>query len=166
MKNQLAKIAVLIGLAVAVTACNSGDARFGTPPLDWNSDKPFDQNMDDLYGTPIDDHLQWQIDDIDIVLFTSGYHLDERYWASYLYYADVSCGMFDEFLQFSIDENWRGPDAHTGFQAFLDQFSMEIRVDGGMSWVRDREARAILAAGMTLGGCEDLALTYQELVGY
>ena len=164
MKSQLAKIAALVVFAVAITACGGREARVGTLPTGWDYEATPRHNFWSLIGEPIDPNLQWQVDDLDMMLFSSGYYLDERYWASYVGYASDSCRMVEDLIQMSIDENWKGLDASMAFQVFNESLAWEMRSVGQLSWVDEDEALSILAAGMTLGECQNLSDALHQLV--
>ena len=136
-----------------------------TPKVEnWNYDESYEWNMANLVGTSIDDDLQWQIDGMDEMLESVDHDLDERYWATYIFYADKGCDLFDGFIQIGIDQNWNKWQANSNFEMFADILTEDIQTDGQMSWVDQEGALAILAAGMTTGGCRSQWDAFYEFV--
>ena len=131
----------------------------------WDWDQSIEWNAANLVGKPVDDALRPIVDDMDFYLNANGYSVNERYWASYVAWADVGCAILIETFDRGVVENWGVYRAEIEFNAVLDSAVDYMKTTTtGFGTLSLDERQAILAAAYFTGGCEDVYFTFEEFI--
>lgn len=131
----------------------------------WDWDQSIEWNWQNLIGEPVDDDLRYIVDDMNFHLGAVGYSVDERYWASYVAWADVACPVLIDTFDLGVAENWGVYRAEVEFNNVIDGSLeyMQLNTPGFGALSLD-ERESILAAAYFTGGCEDVYFTFEEFI--
>lgn len=131
----------------------------------WDWSKSIEWNERNLVGKPVDDDLRYLVDEMDYYLGANGYSVNERYWASYVAWADIACPVLIDTFDLGVAENWGVYRAEIEFNNVIDG-SIEYMqtTTTGFGALSEDERGSILAAAYFTGGCEDVYFAFEEFI--
>ena len=130
---------------------------------DWN--QSIEWNERNLVGKPVDDDLRYLVDDMNFYLGANGYSVNERYWASYVAWADVACPVLIDTFDLGVAENWGVYRAEIEFNNLIEGSIEYMRANTtGFGTLSEDERGSILAAAYFTGGCEGVYFAFEEFI--
>ena len=130
---------------------------------DWN--QSIEWNERNLVGKPVDDDLRYLVDDMNFYLGANGYSVNERYWASYVAWADVACPVLIDTFDLGVAENWGVYRAEIEFNNLIEGTIEYMQTNTtGFGALSEDERGSILAAAYFTGGCEGVYFAFEEFI--
>ena len=122
-----------------------------TPGPVWDWDESYLFNEQNLIGAPIDPLLAADVDAIDRELQFSA--VDERYWASYIAVADITCKSLEALWDLGVEENWNTGVATLMLNAWLEDMAIAVNERPGFASMNREEVNELIVAGVDANGC-------------
>jgi len=98
-------------------------------------------------------------------LETNGYSVRERYWASYIALAEVTCQTLEELWDEGVDEGWNTRQASIRLETWVEAATGFVSSLEGFGSVSDDEAMSISVAAMHAGFCWYIFEDFWDFVG-
>jgi hypothetical protein len=122
----------------------------------WDFDESYDYNAQNLVGAPIDPLFETDLSRILVGLTNAGGSLNERYWASYITVADLTCKSLNYLYDLGVEENWSKREAADFLEYWLDEAILTAREQPGFASMSDDEAITLISAAVIANDCKDV----------